>query len=129
MDLIPRTFEFDDLFNSVLTERNNKMFDMKCDIYEEDGVYNLIMDIPGFDKDNVKIECDDGYLTITAEKETKNNDKNYIRQERHYGKIQRSFYVGNIDHESVEAKFKDGTLKIKFPKEDENANKKFIEIK
>lgn len=129
MDLIPRTFGFDDFFNSVLAERDHKVFDMKCDIYEKDGVYNLIIDIPGFDKNNIKIDCNDGYLNITAEKETENNDKNYIRQERHYGKIQRSFYVGNINSESVEAEFKDGTLKIKFPKEDENANKKFIEIK
>ncbi len=131
MDLIPRGFGFNDFFDTFLPEKSIEKPHMKCDIYEKDGEYNLIMDIPGFKKDDVKIECDDGYLTITAEKEetSDDSDKNYIRKERHYGRYQRSFYVGDIDTDSIEAKFEDGSLKVIFPKEETKSTKKEIKIK
>ncbi len=131
MDLIPRSFGFNDFFDTFLTEKQNNQPHMKCDIYEKDGEYNLIMDIPGFKKEDVKIESEDGYLTITATKEDRSNEENvnYIRQERHYGSYQRSFYVGDIDYENISAEFKDGSLFVKFPKEDAKSTKKEIEIK
>jgi len=131
MDLIPRGFGFNDFFDTFLPERHVDRPHMKCDIYEKDGEYNLIMDIPGFKKEDVKIESEDGYLTITATKEdiSEDNDVNYIRKERHYGTYQRSFYVGEIDPENIDAEFKDGSLIVKFPKEDAKSTKKEIEIK
>ena len=129
MNLIPRRFYlgddfFDDFFEP--TVKNS----MKCDIYEKDGNYNIILDIPGYEKEDINIECEKGYLTITAEKseETKDDDKNYIRRERRYGKFSRSFYVGDVDPESVKAEFAKGTLKICFPNEEEKTSKKQIEI-
>ena len=106
---------------------------MKCDIYEKDGNYHIEMDVPGFDKSEIKIEAKNNYLTITAEKNNEVNEddekKNYIHRERYYGKYQRSFYLEDLDQEKVSAEFKNGILKIKVPKKEENEDKKYIEIK
>lgn len=112
---------FDDFFNDF---RRN---DLKCDIYEEDGNYYIDVDIPGFNKDEISIDMDNGYLTISACKEEVSN-KNYIRQERTYGKYQRSFYLGNVDSDSIKAKFDNGILHIIAPKQDDLDTKKLIEI-
>ena len=91
------------------------------------------MDVPGFDKKDISIEANDGYLTITAEKnsedEEKNENKNYIRRERVYGKVERSFYLGDLDQDKIDAEFKNGILNIVVPKKEETSNKKRIEIK
>ena len=135
--MMPNKFYLDDVFDDFLfpTVKSDEFGKMKCDIYEKDGVYNLEMDIPGFDKKDVNIEIDDNdYLTITAEKSSENEEgdeeKNYIRKERTYGKYQRSFYIGGIDKEKIDANFKDGILKITMPKkEEEKSSKQTIEIK
>lgn len=128
MNLIPRSFYLDDIFDDFVPTKRS---DMKCDIYEKGGDYHIEMDIPGFNKEDIKIESKDGYLTISAEKTTEENDeeKNYIRRERTYGKFERSFYLGNFDDTLVEAEFKDGMLKITIPKKEQNDDKKYIEIK
>ena len=126
MNLIPRKFYLDDIFDNFESTSHN----MKCDIYEKEGDYHIEIDIPGFDKKDINIECDNGYLTITAEKSVENDDesKNYIRRERSYGKYQRSFYMGDVDDEKIKAEFKDGMLKIVVPKLKEIESKKHIEI-
>lgn len=126
MNLIPKSFYLDDFFDTFNKPSNN----MKCDIYEKSGDYHIDIDIPGFDKKDISIECDKGYLTITAEKTDEENeeDKNYIRRERSYGKYQRSFYLGDIDTENIKAEFKDGMLKIVVPKTEQIETKKHIEI-
>ena len=129
MDLFPRKFYLDDIFDDfVPTKRENHQ--MRCDIYEEGGLYTIEMDIPGFDKKDIKIENNDNYLTITAEKNNEENkeEKNYIRRERAYGKYQRSFYVGDLDSDNIKANFSDGILKVTIPKKEEIENKKIIEI-
>ena len=130
MDLIPRKFYLDDIFDDLIVpERNNTM---KCDIYEKDGLYNIEMDIPGFKKEDLKIDIDKGYLTISAEHKEKNDEKDgkkYIRRERSYSKFTRSFYLGDADEDKINAEYKDGTLYIKIPKKDESQDKKYIEIK
>lgn len=130
MNLIPRKYYlgddfFDDFFEPTLKDQ------MKCDIYEKGGNYNIELDVPGFDKEDINIECNNGYLTITATKssEDKEEDKNYIRRERRYGSFSRSFYVGDMDPESVEAEFKKGILKIVVPKIEEKPSKTQITIK
>ncbi len=130
MNLIPRKYYFGDDFFDDFFEPTVKE-SMKCDIYEKDGKYNIVLDAPGYDKDDIKLECDNGYLTISAEKtsEEKDEGKNYIRRERHYGKFSRSFYVGDIDADAIEAEFKKGTLKIEVPMAEEKPTKKQIEIK
>ena len=130
MDLIPRRFYLDDIFDDFVPTRRND--NMKCDIYEKDGNYHIEMDVPGFKKEDISIEVDDGYLTISAEKNYENNeedeDRNYIRRERSYNSYKRSFYLGDLDQDSIEAKFNDGMLNITVPKKELTSNKKKIDI-
>ena len=85
MSLLPGRFYLDDFFNDFEPEK--KVMNMNCDIYEKEGKYNIVMDIPGFDKKDVKIEVEDGYLTISAHKSEKHDDKDkhYIKRERYSG--------------------------------------------
>lgn len=128
MSIIPRKFYLDNIFDDFVPTTRN---DMKCDIYEKGGDYHIEMDIPGINKEDIKIESKDGYITVSAEKSTEENDeeKNYIRRERTYGRYERSFYLGDFDEADVEAEFKDGMLKITVPKKEQNDDKKYIEIK
>lgn len=129
MNLVTRDSFFDSLFDG-LYESNKKGHMMKTDIYEKDDKYVIEMDVPGFKKDEVFVDYEDGYVTVTAKKseEEKKEDKNYIRRERIYGEYTRSFYVGNIKEEEIKAKFDDGMLKIKLPKENQKDNIKQIPI-
>ena len=126
--MLPRKMFLDDMFDTFLESDNAKM---KCDIYEANNAYNLEMDVPGFEKSDINIEYNKGTLTITAEKrdeKEEKDDKKYIRRERFYGKLSRSFYLGDIEEENIKAEFKDGTLKVIAPKKDENISKKVINI-
>ena len=127
MNIIPKSSYLDDIFDNFDSTRNNNM---KCDIYEKDGDYHIEIDIPGFDKKDIKVECDNGYLTVTAKKDEEAEDKtkNYIRRERSYGKYQRSFYIGDMDSNEIRAKFKHGMLKIIVPKVETKETKRHIEI-
>ena len=129
MKLVPRNYYLDDLLDSFLTTEDDSK--MKCDIYEKDGKYHIEMDIPGFQKDEIKIECNKGNIVITAEKkvEEKDEHKKYIRKERAYGKYQRSFYLGDIKEDEIDAHFNNGILNIVIPKIDKEATKKYIEEK
>ena len=117
-------------FNNFLDSMDNDK-KMQCDIYEKDNNINIEMDIPGFNKEDINIEINKGNLVVTAEKnEEENEDKKYLRRERKfYGKYQRSFYIGEIDEENIEASFENGILKISIPKKTEEETKKLIEIK
>ncbi len=130
MSLIPRSFYLDDIFDDLT--RMPKVNEMKCDIYESDGNYNIEMDIPGYDKKDIKIECENGLLTITAEKNSEvnedNEDKKYIRRERVYGKVSRSFNFSDINEDAISARFVNGSLIVTVPKLEKNDSKKFIEI-
>ena len=128
--MLPTRFYFDNALDHFFESENSKM---KCDIYEKDNTYHVEMDLPGFKKEEIKVECNKGNLVITAEKssnnEEKDEDKKYLRRERVYGKISRSFYLGDVNEDAIEAKFDNGTLTISIPKIDENKNKKLIDIK
>ena len=130
MSLIPRNFYLDDIFEDF--NKVAKTNQMKCDIYEKDGKYNIEMDIPGFDKQDIRIECQDGILSVTAEKnsdsEETSDDKKYLRRERFYGKVSRSFTFNDINEEAISAEFNNGILKIAIPKTDKTESKKVIEI-
>ena len=128
MDLIPRNFFMNDFFDDFMPLRENKM---KCDIYEKDNMYHIEVDIPGFNKEEIKIEVKNDYLIITAEKQNKissDENKNYIHRERIYGKYQRSFYLQNFDSNNIKASFENGLLRIIVPKINEEENKRYIEI-
>ena len=94
---------------------------MKTDVRETEGTYELDIDLPGFKKENVQAELKDGYLTISAskglDKDEKDKEGRYIRQERYSGTCQRCFYVGEaVTQEEIHAKFEDGILKLSIPK-------------
>ncbi len=132
MDLVPRKSFFRDIFDDLFEAPLVKAVDiMKSDIYEHNNHYVIEIDIPGFKKEDISIDYDKGYLTITAKKEEKIDEhKNYIRKERFYGQYKRSFYIGDVDESKIDAKFEDGILKVIFPKEQlESPDKKKITIK
>lgn len=139
MMLMPRRNDFDlwdDFFNDPFFSRKNENRLMKTDIREKEGSYLVDIDLPGYDKSDIKISVDDGYLTINAKKEEKNDEKGedgtFIRRERFSGECSRSFYVGEeIEAEDVKASFKNGILTLDIPKKEENKKlpeKKYVEI-
>ena len=82
----------------------------------------LTADLPGFTKDDVKITAENGMLTIQAEKDENNENKdkdNYVRRERRYGSVQRSFSISGIDEQNITAAFENGVLTLTLPKEKE----------
>ncbi len=124
--MLPSRMFFDDMLSDLTLE--NKM---KCDIYEKDNKVFIEMDVPGYEKSDIKVECNKGNIVIRAEKEQKEEEnKKYLHRERKiYGKIERSFHLEDIDEDSIAAEFKDGILTISVAKIDEDKNKKFIEVK
>ncbi len=130
MNIIPKKYYLDDFFDDFLANSNSEKNAMKCDIYEKGGDYHIEMDVPGFDKKDISINVDNGYLTITAEKqnEEKDEEKNYIRRERSYGKYERSFYLGDLETDGIKAEFNNGMLKLTVPKKEVVDTKKKIEI-
>ena len=140
MMLVPRknNFDlFDDFFEDEFFPRHEFISKkernlMKTDIKEKKDKYLLDIDLPGFDKENIKISLNDGYLTIEAKvnKKDKNDDEKYVRQERFYGECSRSFYVGeDLNEKDINAEFKNGILKIELPKiNQENKSKEIKQI-
>ena len=139
MMLMPRRNDFDlwdDIFSDPFFNRKMEVKQMKTDIREKDNAYLVDIDLPGYDKQDIKIEVENGYLTVTAKKESSNDEKddkgNYIRRERFSGECSRSFYVGEeIEAEDVKASFKNGILTLDIPKKEEKKQipeKKYVEI-
>ena len=119
--------------NPLYGKNANKI--MKTDIREHDGGYELDVDLPGFKKDEINVELENGYLTISAtkglDKDEQDKKGKYIRKERYAGAMQRSFYVGDeVTQEDIKAKFEDGILRLSIPKKDAQAveTKKTIAI-
>ena len=137
MMMIPRKrneFDlFDDFFGDpFFGKRESKL--MRTDIKEKGDNYVIEMDLPGYEKENILLEIDNGYLKVTAKVDkniNESDDEKYVHQERYYGECSRSFYVGdNVSQEDIKASFKNGILKLTFPKEQPKKieEKKFIPI-
>ncbi len=127
---------FDDLFDfPFYDDRNEQKVEkklygrharnlMKTDIKEMDNGYQLIIDLPGFKKEEIHAALENGYLTISAAKgldedEQEKESGHYIRRERYAGACERSFYVGDsISQEDIKAEFKHGILKLFVPKKE-----------
>ncbi len=121
-EMFDRAFDMDGMFGgkNPLYGKHAKNL-MKTDVRETDGTYELDVDLPGFQKDEIQVELEDGYLTISAQKgldkDEKDDQGRYIRQERYAGAMSRSFYVGDaIAIEDMKAKYEGGVLRISVPK-------------
>lgn len=122
---------FDPFFNSDLFMFNDHKNPnpMKCDIVENDNDFELIFDIPGVNKEDVRIDYENETLTISASRKSENDKKHYVRRERNFFEVKRSFYVGEIDENEIKAKMDSGVLTITIPKEKEKViTKKSINI-
>ena len=128
-DLFDNFFRDDDFF----TKRQNNL--MKTDVKELSDKYEIKIDLPGYEKENINLSLNNGYLEISAkmDKEDNEEEEKYVRRERFVGECSRSFYVGDdITEEDIDAEFKNGILKIEIPKKENNQDQKEnkqIEIK
>ena len=125
MKYFPRNLDvFDDMFDGFFSKEpvyNNPI--MRTDVYEKNGYYNLDIELPGYNKEDVQMDLVDGYLNIKATHNLSNEEKdakgNLIRSERRFGSCSRSFYVGEaIEENDIKAKFEDGILKVFVPKKE-----------
>lgn len=120
---------FDDDFFLPMTA----MKSFKVDLKETNQSYVIEADLPGINKEDIQLDYSNNYLTISArrmEAVTDNDSENYVRQERYYGELQRSFYIDNVKENDIEAEFKNGVLKVVLPKADKSKNYiRRIEIK
>ena len=124
---------FEDFFGKEYKRTNNEL--MKTHIKDEGDHYSFEVELPQVKKENVKVSVEDGYMTIYAEYNNSENEKNsngkYIRRERYYGATSRSFYVGdNVTEKDIEAKLENGVLTLNVKKQEEKKpEKRYIEIK
>ena len=121
--MLPSRLFYDSLFDDT------SMRGMDADVYLKNGAYHVEVDVPGYDKEDIKIECHKGTINVKAakEEEKEDNGKKYLRHERKYKSFERSFYFGDIDEDSIKAEFKNGTLHLTIPQKEES-NKKQISI-
>ena len=113
--------EFDRMMRPLYGKHSQNM--MKTDVRETEDSYELDIDLPGFKKDEITIQLDNGYLSISAakglDKDEEEKNSKYIRRERYAGSMNRTFYVGSqLTQQDIQAKFEDGILKISVPKKD-----------
>ena len=139
MMMLPRKKNDFDLWDEMFRdpfftgERESKL--MRTDIKEKKDKYIVDIDLPGYEKEDIKIEVDNGYLIVNAKTSHHKDEKEegkYVRKERFVGECSRSFYVGeDVKQEDIKASFRNGTLKIEIPKKDEPKElpeKKYIPI-
>ena len=133
---------FDDLMDGFgFSDVNKKLYGrhaknmMKTDIRETDEGYEVIMDLPGFKKDEIEVQLENGYLTVSAakglDKDEADKKGKYICRERYAGEMSRSFYVGeDILDTDIHARFENGILKLDVPKKEAKAveTKKHVAI-
>ena len=121
-DLVNYGFDpFYDFFAPV-SRRENHAISMKTDVKEDDTHYMMDVELPGVKKEDINVTLKDGYLTISAKREDKRDEKSkgkYVCHERTYGSASRTYYVGLTDEKSINAKFENGVLSLVFPKEEE----------
>ena len=138
MMMIPRRNHFDlfdEMFRDPFFEGSESKV-MKTDIKEKKDKYLIDIDLPGYEKEDIKMEISDGYLTVHASVNKEVDDEKekgkYVRKERYVGECSRSFYIGeNVSEDEIKAKFKNGTLTIEVPKKDDKKElpeKKYIPI-
>lgn len=104
---------------------------LKTNIRKEGNNYVYEVDVPGYNKEDVIVNYEDGYLIVEAKstKEYSSNSSNsYVRQERYSGSCSRSYYIGEIDENKIIAKYNNGVLSISFPDDGNNKKTKVKQI-
>ena len=114
---------FDDFFDNSFRDYSGTQELMKTDVKENENDFEIDMSLPGVNKEDIKAELNDGYLTVSAStsnvKEDNDEKKRYVRRERYYGSCSRSFYVGEaITEQEIKAKFENGVLQLSIPKKE-----------
>lgn len=117
-------FAFPDI-NRELYGKNSQNL-MKTDVKETDAGYEVDMDLPGFKKDEIRMQLTDGYLTVSAskclDKDEKKESGSYVRRERYAGSMSRSFYVGrHVREEDIHPRYENGILSFALPREEKKA--------
>lgn len=117
--MLPRRLLFDEFLNDV------EVKGMSSDVYVKDNCYHIEIDIPGFNKEDINIEINQGiiHISVSKESEVESENKEYIRHERKYNKLERSFYFSDIDEDKIKAEFKNGTLHLTLPKQQEEVKR------
>lgn len=121
--MLPNRLFFDDSFFKEET--------VKSDVFEKDGKIFVEMEAPGYTKDDISLSIDKGELSVTFEKEEcEEENKKYLHRERKgYSKVTRTFYLGDVAEDEIDASFKNGILIVSAPKTKEVETKKTISIK
>ena len=137
MMMVPRRNDFDligDLFDDSFFHKNESKL-MKTDIKELDDKYVIDVDLPGYNKEDIKISVENGYLVINASTNEEKNEEEkgkVIKKERYYGQCSRSFYISDdLTVEDIKASYKNGTLSLEVPKKDEQekeSEKQYVQI-
>ena len=111
---------FNDFFNESMLSDLSANGGFKTDIKETPEEYVLHAELPGVKKEDINIDYDNNYLTISATKNTDSKEKkeNYLRRERSYGSVSRGFYLNNVNKDLIKAKFDNGVLNVHLPKKE-----------
>lgn len=121
-DSFMEDFAFPDINRTLYGKNANSV--MKTDVKDLDGAYEVDIDLPGFKKDEIRMELDNGYLTVSAAKSMNRDEKNergsYVRRERYSGSMSRSFYVGDqVTERDIHPKYENGILTFHLPKQEQ----------
>ncbi|ADH97820.1 Hsp20/alpha crystallin family protein [Salisediminibacterium selenitireducens] len=120
--LFPTLFDSGSLSDFFTGDLLNDSGFPRVDIEDKGDYYKIEADLPGFQKDDVVVEFDNGYLTIHGKhettEETEDKERNFVRKERSSGSFHRSFYVGDINGDDINGSFKNGVLTVTVPKTD-----------
>ncbi len=101
---------------------NMNLAEFKTDIRDDGDHYTLEADLPGFNKEDIKVDIGDGALTVTAQRDSQTEEKGkngYVRRERSYGSFRRSFDLTGVDSKKISGAYKDGVLTLTLPKQNE----------
>ena len=124
---------FDSLFDEFRGLPFSNDISMRTDIKENEQGYELAIELPGFDKSDVKVSLEEGYLVVEAERKLDHKDTDeqgkFIKRERFYGVLKRSYYVGSLDMSDIKGSFDKGILTLQFPKASKKIEtKKYLEL-
>ncbi len=106
---------FDSFFRPVFFEE--KHVAMRTDIKETEKSYVLEIEMAGYDKKDISLSLEKGYLTVSAKKEVSEQTDNYLRRERSTG-VSRTYFVGDVNKDLIKAKYENGVLEINLPKKE-----------